>query len=513
MRTITPASSDSLEFSHNLLFVGSVLLDVGRFQNQELDLLVTVTSGDYTDIYETWLERGFDPETTNGKEGSFGKINVQTIQGKPKSGEGNFRFCFVKEGTTDAVELEQFSWTLFDIDQRSETKKNGRADGVGNKEMFLFDTRQSEVYQVIEGTQVVISCEDGTETPCEPGVRTMFHSSEVGNPYDNPSDPNELTFQQMAKSVSFTFQDTSCWDITYNQYCPVDQPDYTGPETECRRYNGGMLLFSGAAAQIIEEGECLTTSPTTSPSDSPSTTPALSPTLSPSLSPTLSPTISPTISPTLSPSLSPTLSPTMSPTISPTLSPSLSPTLSPSISPTLSPTDDPTASPTLPPPSCPEDVQLIHMNGVTEVDLGQAVRIIDQSSDSVTIRLNQAWTSSASDTVSHIFYQWEESVWESDCEEVTDVPGGDYYSPPEDITLYCQDALSIARIEICVADTDGGIMDPVLDNATVPKCCHPDLEPDVPVVCYHVLVQCESQCSSVIQRRGLRGGTAAEPFL
>lgn len=430
--------------------------DVGVFQNEKLDLRVTVTSGDYTDIAQVWSDRDKDPEEQNGKggDGSFGNINLQTVKGEPKSGEGNFRFCVVKEGTNDPITLEQFSWTIFDLDERGKDKGS---NGVGLKEKFIMDVSQAEVYQLVDDTEVVVSCEDGTDLPCAPGVRTVFHSSTNGKGKDNPEDPNNLTQLQMARSVSFTFKDTSCWDITYDHYCPVDQPGYTATDdTECRKYNGGNFLFSGSAEQIIEEGECLTVSPTLSPSDSP------------------------------------TASPTTS---EPTSSPSSSPTTGPDFSPPL--------------PYCAEDLKLLQTNGITEIELDSAIQIVKQDTNSVTVRLQQSWTPSAEDKLDHIFYQYEEGLWKSDCKEKTDVPGGEVYSP-EDITIQCMHNKPIARMTICVADSGGGFLDPVHDTATVPKCCHPEFDSDVvPTVCYKVAIECSSQCIDAVERRSLRGGAQA----
>lgn len=461
--------------------------DVGMFQNQKLDLRITVTSGDYTDIAQVWSDRGKDPEKKNGKggDGSFGNINLQTVKGEPKSGEGNFRFCVVNEGTNDPITLEQFSWTIFDLDERGKDKGN---NGVGLKEKFIMDVSQAEVYQLIEDTEVVVSCEDGTDSPCAPGVRTVFHSSTNGKGEDNPEDPNDLTHVQMARSVSFTFKDTSCWDITYDHYCPVDQPGYTATDdTECRKYNGGNFLFSGSAEQIIEEGECLTMSPTLSPSDSPTATPTTSSTTS---EPTSITTESPTSVPTFLNSEIPPV-----PYGIYTSSPSSSPTTGPDFSPPL--------------PYCAEDLKLLQTNGITEIELDSAIQIVKQDTNSVTVRLQQSWTSSAEDKLDHIFYQYEEGLFKSDCKEETDVPGGEVYSP-EDITIQCMHDKPITKMTICVADSDGGFLDPVHDTATVPKCCHPEFDSDVvPTVCYKVLIECSSQCVDAVERRSLRGGAQA----
>jgi hypothetical protein len=108
---------------------------------------------------------------------------------------------------------------------------------------------------------VKLSCEDRTSLPCNEGVRTVFHSSTKGTGPDNPTDPNILTETQKSRSVVFTFKDTLCWEFTYDHYCRIELEE----GGKCRWYGGGNFLFSGDAKEIIDEGECVTPSPTVSP--------------------------------------------------------------------------------------------------------------------------------------------------------------------------------------------------------------------------------------------------------
>ena len=71
--------------------------------------MVTVTSGDYTDIVQSWIDAGKIAPNGNGKyRDMFGNINLQTVQDKPKSGEGNFTMCIV-----DQVNNERSRWNNF----------------------------------------------------------------------------------------------------------------------------------------------------------------------------------------------------------------------------------------------------------------------------------------------------------------------------------------------------------------------------------------------------------------
>jgi len=487
--TLTEDKITQLDLSHSTVETNTLHLkdgeirykNVGLFENKPLDLVVTITSGDYTDIVQTWMDRkkiapngngkGKD-KTENGEEGKFGNINLQTVEGKPKSGEGNFKMCIVEQGTYTPVTLEQFSWTVYDLDERGVDILNKKK--VVIKEKLIIDAGQAQVYQLVNTaaypTQVKLSCEDGspaslTQT-CPAGVRTIFHSSEGGVGKDNPSDPANLTDLQKQRSVSFTFVNKSCWTFTYDHYCSVDQPEYTGGIEQCKKYTGGNFLFAGESEQIIEEGECQEPPPPP-------------PTLSPSHTPTVSPSHDPTGTPTNDPSGSPTISPSHNPTSNPSGSPTRKPT-------TLSPKN----SSSLPPSACPDDVTIIKTVGITEIDAGQAVRILEQVKTSVKVRLYQGWTSTTS-SVDRIYYTYKHSSFSQKCHVVEDVTGLVNY---EDITIQCHHTKAFARLDICVVDS-GGALDPEGDNAEIAQCCNPNLPEETPTVCYKFVIHCASVCA------------------
>jgi len=553
---------DSIITDNTLHVAGGELRysNIGVADNQPLDLVVTVTSGDYIDIVDEWILNE-KPIPNHGKNGNFGTINLQTAKGKPKSGEGNFQMCLVKEGTDDQVTVEQFSWSVYDLDERN----TDTGDKIGIKEKLIMDATQAEVYQLMDDTEIVLSCEDGSALPCTGGVRTVFHSSTAGTGSDNPSDPDDLEDLQKARSVVFTFRDTSCWQFTYDHYCPVDQPGYSGPETECRWYGGGNFLFAGDSPQIINEGVCITRAPTPAPTVTPTPAPTNPPTPSPTPEPTNPPTPSPTpeptnpptrsptpaptpeptylptpgptpgptypptANPTASPSSGPTVSPTAGPTPGPTYPPTPDPTASPSSGPTVSltpgptpeptypPTPGPTESPTLrpttsnpsgsptfpppPPQPCPEDVNVIHQVGVTEIDAGSAIQILSQDITSVTVRLYQTWTPASQDA-DYIFYNYRYDAYSDKCYKAEDVDGNSSY---QDITIQCYQLKPFAELDICVADNDGALV-PGQDNAEIPRCCDKgDMEDGTPAVCYKVTIECDSKCVESVGRRSLRG--------
>jgi len=207
--------------------------NVGIIDGEAVDLLIT--SSDY-----------FNPNPTpNGRDSTenFGTIAVLTEPNEPTSGKGTFDFCFVQNNTNTTVMAESFQWSVFDLDIRGNS---------GIIEKMTIDTSQASgfsLFPYVEESEVDISCEnDGSWPPCDEGVRTIFKATTNGGGNDNPTDPDDLTEQQMRRSVVFTFTNTSCWTMEFNAYCPSE------PEESCDR-SGSKLLFAGGASQIVEYGE------------------------------------------------------------------------------------------------------------------------------------------------------------------------------------------------------------------------------------------------------------------
>ena len=184
---------------------------------------------------------------------------------------------------------------------------------------------------------------------------------------------------------------------------------------------------------------------------------------------------------------------------------------------------------------CQGDVQLLKTIGTAEYP-SNAVEInaqtISATSDTVSVNLKQQWTNAPID---HIFASYRTSVFDQHCYESTDVRHGESF---ETITIACDyleprvrqynngtkyltiltyfypsitnsyytivDIIPIlfslplssiiitqAFLEICVADNVDHNVLSIEDNATIPKCCHPNLEPNTPVVCYSLEISCE----------------------
>lgn len=137
---------------------------------------------------------------------------------------------------------------------------------------------------------------------------------------------------------------------------------------------------------------------------------------------------------------------------------------------------------------CQGDVQLLKTIGTAEYP-SNAVEInaqtISATSDTVSVNLKQQWTNAPID---HIFASYRTSVFDQHCYESTDVRHGESF---ETITIACDYLEPRAFLEICVADNVDHNVLSIEDNATIPKCCHPNLEPNTPVVCYSLEISCE----------------------
>ena len=258
----------------------------------EVDLVVTVVPGT---VYTTP-----DP-VLNGRSGLFGQINVQNRPSDPAlDGVGEFEFCFEDNASGSLVEIESFDFTFFDLD--------GRGDR--SYEQLTMDPSEYSQYQLSGITsEVFVQCEStNNPPPCPTNDRVLFLSSTSGGAGDNPSDPNDLTPQQQRRSVMFTFEETSCFHVTFSQICN-DDPNCSV---------GGNLIFAGTASQLVD---CDTEPPTDPPiTPSPTRSPTRKPTPSPTRSPVANPVVTkfPTPSPTPLPTRSPTRNPTRSPVDEPT---------------------------------------------------------------------------------------------------------------------------------------------------------------------------------------------------
>jgi len=167
---------------------------------------------------------------------------------------------------------------------------------------------------------------------------------------------------------------------------------------------------------------------------------------------------------------------------------------------------------------CLEDVTLVKKYGFTnfpqslvtaggdDIMDGSVVEIISQDTSTVTVTLNQYWTTIDVDHDS-IYYKFKESRISNVCYEQTKVNGGG--TSFDTITITCNLLSPIAYLRICIVDdlSNGNLSSQ--DDATVPKCCHssPEIPTDTPTVCYALEIRCESRVciddEAVVKRRSM----------
>jgi len=498
------------DLTDNSLHLGGVMRysNIGTFENQIIDMIVSDNSvdGTYPDIVPVWensFKNGkakYDPAfpqnpNNNGLSGSgfFGVVNLQTTRDKPKSGRGDFKFCVVASGTDTEIVLDRFDFSIYDLDERGTT---------GIKEKLIIDINQVASYFLTETTEITLSCElasdpDAIDIPvdaddnCPPDYNMVFSSSTAGVGKDNPNIFEELTMEQINRSILLRFVDTSCFTFSYDHYCEKDDINYVGgSNVDCSSYTGGNLLFSGNSTKLEEEGECNTSPPTMAP---PTEAPEVAPTEAPEVAPTEAPVVAPTEAPVVAPTEAPEVAPTDAPVVAPTEAPVVAPTDPPAV--TL--TDPPSEGPV---DACEEgNVKIVTMKGVTEFKLTDAVKIISQDTATVTVQLVNAWNGNPQSGTGSIFYNYAISEFSEKCYEKEDVPAKGNIA---EITIQCYQLKPFAELEICVADDT---MDPITDNAEIPKCCQPQVPSTSGTVCYKIAISCQDTCASETQRRFLRG--------
>lgn len=160
----------------------------------------------------------------------------------------------------------------------------------------------------------------------------------------------------------------------------------------------------------------------------------------------------------------------------------------PTAAPTIA-TSMPSASPTkalvpIPAPEdCPENVELLHQVGATSFpDI--PIEVIEQNTQMVKFRVRNSF----SKTIARIFTQFSEQIsGETECYEDVEIEEFEY----KEYTAYCMQHVPISIVDIWVSDAS---LDASLDNAEVPRCCHPPEDDTNPKTQYTFKIWCESQC-------------------
>ena len=216
-----------------ILFSGHTTPDIGVFKNQHLDLVVSNIQEDH------W---GYWPTASAGPwMGSFIYFNFANFD-PPQPAE--FKMCIVAQGTNDEVVLDNFSWGMYEGGYGTRPTEYHKGEGLRGK--LLMDVGQVGSYDLWpnkDDSNVVLTCEDGSSVPCPAGVKTSFWSGNGVIEEGDQSPPFKMTDAQKQRSVIFDFHKTSCWNFTFEQYCPVEDPGYTGDFEGCRRHNKEAFYF------------------------------------------------------------------------------------------------------------------------------------------------------------------------------------------------------------------------------------------------------------------------------
>lgn len=167
------------------------------------------------------------------------------------------------------------------------------------------------------------------------------------------------------------------------------------------------------------------------------------------------------------------------------------------------------------PPICEEDLEVIKRVGMTNLALNknEAIRIVSQDRDTVTVQLQQACDFPApskflhendpaflvaSPWIDYIYYAYRPDNFDEVCFEETKVEDETVYA--KDLTIQCAVTQPYGLLEICMADdirNERLQFNSLEENGVVPKCCHPSFPPETPVVCYNVKIKCVSDCAVV----------------
>jgi hypothetical protein len=168
---------------------------IGTYRGETLDLVVTTK-----DSY------GYKPYnvTQNGLLGEFGLINLWSGNTQ-KNSEAIATFSIVKQGTNEAVKLEQFALVVFDFDSGNHEQQveyiEIRPNGVG----FEGGNGYSS-YIVTQTTEVAVQ-DVGNDG------RKRFVATKHGTEADNPTSAQNMAREVADKSVVFTFRKTGSFSM------------------------------------------------------------------------------------------------------------------------------------------------------------------------------------------------------------------------------------------------------------------------------------------------------------
>lgn len=151
----------------------------------------------------------------NGRSGCLGQLNLKS------PGHVKVRFALVKAGTKDLMPAGQtFEMTIYDFDKSNK----GMLERVG-----------VSGFSNIEAVEMKPDIRDGV---------SWFTASD--SEIENPTDPNDLTQEQLEASFSVSYSGTSEWIVEFE----------AREETPSGKKGGRNFLFSGASCVSADRHKC-----------------------------------------------------------------------------------------------------------------------------------------------------------------------------------------------------------------------------------------------------------------
>jgi hypothetical protein len=161
------------------------------------------------------------------------------------------------------------------------------------------------------------------------------------------------------------------------------------------------------------------------------------------------------------------------------------PMVCPSSSPSLAPSMAPTPTIEILEYECPEDIQLLAVNGITEYGDVPPIHILAQDQYTVTFQVHQNWFAGS---VSYMYTQYHTVPnGETGCLANANVTQSDALT----FTAECMHMTPLSIIDLWVVDA---ALDADLDTAEIPECCHPPEDEVLPTVQYTFQLHCVPQC-------------------
>merc|ERR1719272_921091 len=184
------------------------LSNMGTHEGKTFDFLIASTSDAYTPPLPTSGDyKDVKMQKYNGVYGFFGYLSLKSDT------HMDLKFTVVESGTDTELVLPKFFFTFFDMDTGNSEPgyTQGGAEVLsarGFKEAHLGPNTELEI---TDGHRDSGGANTGSKGV---GWKT-FGATVFGDNFDNPSDPMNMTAQQMNRAVTFEMENTASFEATY----------------------------------------------------------------------------------------------------------------------------------------------------------------------------------------------------------------------------------------------------------------------------------------------------------